>query len=99
LENFQPPPPTERKKLKFPSRRRRSPKNFLAAAAEGRKKLKISSRRRRERHRLTPLVAKHTHNLSRLLTRVVSQKLTKVVKRYGRNHTPRRDSLDKSRRL
>jgi hypothetical protein len=55
LENFQPPPPTERNKLKFLSRRRRLSKSFLAAATEGRKKLKISSRRRRERRRLTPL--------------------------------------------
>ncbi len=41
LENFQPPPPTERKKLKFLSRRRWLPKSFLAAAAEGRKKWKF----------------------------------------------------------
>jgi hypothetical protein len=43
------------KKLKFSSRRRRSPKSFLTAADEGRKKLKIFSRRRRERRQLTPL--------------------------------------------
>ena len=61
-KSFQPPPPTERKKLKFPSRRRRLPKSFLAAAADGRKKLKISSRRRRERHRLTPLATQSKEN-------------------------------------
>jgi hypothetical protein len=55
LKKFQPPPPTERKKLKFLSRRHRLLKRFLAAAAEERKKLKIFSRR--ERRRLTPLFA------------------------------------------
>jgi hypothetical protein len=34
VENFQPLPPTDRKKLKFRSHRRRLPKSFLAAAAE-----------------------------------------------------------------